>query len=60
MTSRDRDQGRKYVGGAEKERKRKSKEEFISGLKGSMTKYLKKEYIQKPEKDSENEKTLHV
>ncbi|GLV34527.1 hypothetical protein CBL_07171 [Carabus blaptoides fortunei] len=60
MTSRDRDQGRKYVGGAEKERKRKSKEEFISSLKGSMTKYLKKEYIQKPEKDSENEKTLNV
>lgn len=42
---RERDIGRKYVSGAEKERKRKAQEEFINSQKGSMHKFLKRDNI---------------
>ncbi|KAK4880273.1 hypothetical protein RN001_008419 [Aquatica leii] len=49
MTSRDRDCGRKYMGGAEKVRKRKAHEEFIKTQKGALHKFLK---IEGSEKES--------
>jgi len=41
MTSRNRDFGRKYVSGAEKERKRKARDEYIKTQKDAMHKFLK-------------------
>lgn len=41
MTSRNRDFGRKYVSGAEKERKRKTRDEYIKTQKNAMHKFLK-------------------
>lgn len=55
MTSRNRDFGRKYVSGAEKERKRKARDEFIKTQEGSMNKFLKIESINKVENNQTEE-----
>lgn len=45
MTSRLRDIGRKYEGGAEKERAKRKREAFIESQKGAMNKYLRPTHL---------------
>ncbi|KMQ87273.1 52 kda repressor of the inhibitor of the protein kinase-like protein, partial [Lasius niger] len=53
MTSRDRDFGRKYVSGTEKESKRKARDEYIKTQKDAMQKFLKIESTLENERTEE-------